>query len=137
MARVRNKDSRAELLLRQGLHARGVRYRLHVRDVPGRPDLAIRKYRFAVFVDGDLWHGNEHTRRGLANLADLFPTNTAFWVQKITRNMERDRQVNVQLADAGWHVVRLWASDVLDNPDAAVQEVIDELNRRRAELAQE
>ncbi len=67
-------------------------------------------------------------------MADLFPTNTAFWVDKITKNMERDRRVNAQLDDEGWHVVRLWASDVLEDPEVAVQHVLDELQRRKAQL---
>jgi DNA mismatch endonuclease (patch repair protein) len=76
MARVRNKDSKAELALRRALHAAGVRYRLHAPDVTGRPDLVIRSRRLAVFVDGDLWHGNpeEIRRRGRDSLGDLFPT---------------------------------------------------------------
>src|ERR1022692_2250102 len=106
MAAVRNKDSRAELALRRALHARGMRYRLHARDVIGNPDLVIRSRRLAVFVDGDMWHGNEHRRRGLASLADLFPTRTDWWVTKIERNMQRDQEVNAQLGADGWTIVR-------------------------------
>src|SRR6516225_10318795 len=73
MAAGRNKDSKAELALRRELHARGMRYRLHARDVPGRPDLVIRSRRLTVFVDGDMWHGNEHRRRGMTSIAELFP----------------------------------------------------------------
>ena len=84
MAAVRNKDSKAELALRRQLHARGLRYRLHARDLPGRPDLVIRKYRLAVFVDGDFWHGNAWKVRGLARFEDQFPSNRDFWVEKFT-----------------------------------------------------
>lgn len=129
MARVRNKDSRAELTLRRELFARGLRYRLHAPDVPGRPDIVIRSRRLAVFVDGDMWHGNEYKRRGLSNLAELFPTRTEWWVKKIQRNMQRDQEVNKQLAAAGWTVVRLWESEVLSNPHNAADRVLDALGQ--------
>jgi DNA mismatch endonuclease (patch repair protein) len=124
MAAVRSKDSKAELALRAALHARDMRYRLHARDVIGRPDLVIRSRRLAVFVDGDMWHGNEHHRRGLASLADLFPTRTEWWVAKIERNMQRDREVNDCLRANGWIVVRLWESEVLRDPQKAADKVL-------------
>lgn len=129
MAAVRNKDSKAELTLRRALHARGLRYRLHAPDVIGRPDLVIRSRRLAVFVDGDMWHGNEYKRRGLSCLADLFPTRTEWWVDKIERNMRRDQQVNEQLAAVGWTVVRIWESEVLEDPGRAADRVLEVLRR--------
>jgi len=124
MSRVRSKDSRAELALRRELHAHGLRYRLHASDVVGRPDIVIRKWKFAVFVDGDMWHGNEHHRRGLSSLAELFPTNTEFWVSKITKNMERDKTVTSKLTADGWIVVRVWESDVLADPAGVADRVL-------------
>lgn len=123
MAAVKHKDSRAELALRRELHARGVRYRLHARDVLGCPDIVVRKRGVAIFVDGDFWHGNAHHRRGLKGLEDLFPTNTEFWVGKIHRTMERDREVTARLKAAGWKVVRLWEEDVLKAPALAADRV--------------
>jgi DNA mismatch endonuclease (patch repair protein) len=117
MAAVRNKNSVAELALRHALHARGVRYRLHARDVVGRPDIVIRKFRLAVFIDGDMWHGNAWRLRGLARMEDMFPTRTEWWVSKINGNIERDRLVTRALEGAGWRVVRVWESDVLNSPD--------------------
>jgi DNA mismatch endonuclease (patch repair protein) len=128
MAAVRNKDSKAELALRRALHARGLRYRLHARDVTGHPDVVIRSRRLAVFVDGDMWHGNEHKRRGLSSLADLYPTRTKWWVDKIERNMRRDQEVNEQLAATGWTVVRIWESEVLEDPQKAADRVLDALS---------
>ncbi|MGH8931458.1 MAG: very short patch repair endonuclease [Egibacteraceae bacterium] len=134
MAAVRNKDSKAELALRRALHARGVRYRLHAKDVIGRPDLVIRKYHLAIFVDGDFWHGNAWRLRGLQRLEDMFPTNTEFWAAKIRRNMARDAEVNEALANDGWTVVRVWESDVRADLKRTVKNVIDviEVARRRA-----
>jgi DNA mismatch endonuclease (patch repair protein) len=124
MAAVRSKDSRAELALRKALHRQGLRFRLHARDVEGRPDIVIRSKRLAVFADGDMWHGNAWRLRGLNRLEDMFPTNTEFWVKKIRRNMERDREVTQRLADKGWTVVRLWESDILADPDEAAKRVL-------------
>ena len=123
MAAVKHKDSRAELALRRELHARGVRYRLHARDIFGCPDIVVRKRAVAVFVDGDFWHGNAHRRRGLNRLEDLFPSNREFWVAKISRTMERDREVTARLQADGWQVVRLWEEDVLRAPTLAADGV--------------
>ena len=127
MAAVRGKDTKAELALRRALHRRGLRYRLHPSDVPGRPDIVIRSRRLAVFADGDMWHGNAWRLRGLSRLEDMFPTNTEFWTKKIRRNMERDREVTARLTKEGWTVVRIWESEILADPDAAARKVLDAL----------
>lgn len=127
MAAVRGKDTKAELALRRALHRRGLRYRLHPPDVFGHPDIVIRSRRLAVFADGDMWHGNAWRLRGLSRLEDMFPSNTEFWTKKIRRNMERDREVTARLKEEGWTVVRLWESDILANPGAAANEVLEAL----------
>jgi len=123
MAAVRSKDSRAELALRSALHGRGFRYRLHARDLPGRPDIVFRQRRVAVFVDGDFWHGNSWRLRGLPNLEAQFPTRTEWWTAKIRRTIERDREVSDALTNAGWHVVRAWESDILANASIVADRV--------------
>lgn len=125
MSRVRNKDSRAELVLRSELHRRGLRFRLHARDVLGRPDVVNRSRRLAIFVDGDFWHGNAWRLRGLARLEDQFPTRTEWWVRKISRTMDRDRAVTAALQADGWTVVRIWESDVLADPSTAATRVLE------------
>jgi DNA mismatch endonuclease, patch repair protein len=129
MRSVRSKDTKPELALRRAVHARGGRFRLHAADVPGRPDLVVRSRKVAVFVDGDLWHGNplEWQRRGRASLADLFPSRTSWWVAKIERNIQRDRHVDQELRTRGWRVLRLWASEVMADPDAAADIVLTAL----------
>lgn len=124
MARVRSRDSKAELALRRAIFARGIRYRLHARELVGCPDLVIRKHRVAVFVDGDFWHGNAWRLRGLPNLEAQFPTRTQWWTSKIQRNMRRDEEVNVALRAEGWKVLRIWESEVLRDPEAAASSVI-------------
>jgi DNA mismatch endonuclease, patch repair protein len=132
MARVRSKDSRAELALRRALHAQGLRYRLHAGDVLGRPDLVIRKDRIAVFVDGDFWHGNAWRLRGLPSLEALFPTRTEWWTNKIRRTMERDKEVTATLRSDGWVVLRIWESEVLEDPVSAAGRVMAVIREGRA-----
>lgn len=129
MRSVRSKNTRPEVALRRAVHACGGRFRLHAADVPGHPDLVVRSRKVAVFVDGDLWHGNpeEWQRRGRTSLADLFPSRTSWWVAKIERNIQRDRDVDRELQTRGWRVMRLWASDVMADPDAAADIVLTAL----------
>jgi len=126
MSRVRNRDSQAELALRRALHAAGLRYRLHAADLPGRPDLVVRSLQLAVFVDGDLWHGNpeEPHRRGRESFADLFPTRTDWWVAKINRNVARDREVDAKLKAAGWKVIRVWEHQILKDPFEVARSIL-------------
>ncbi|MGH8910172.1 MAG: very short patch repair endonuclease [Egibacteraceae bacterium] len=128
----RSKDTRPELLLRRELHRRGIRYRLHARDVPGRPDLVIRRLRVAVFVDGDFWHGNRWRLRGLARLEEDIASNHEYWVPKLERNIARDHQVTAQLEDAGWTVVRIWESDLHRDRAAAADRVERAIRDARA-----
>jgi len=113
MASVRNRDTGPELALRRELHRRGLRYRLRT-NLPGRPDLVFPGARVAVFVDGDYWHGNTWRLRGAESFDSYFDAraNGDFWRDKITRNIDRDRDVNLSLAVSGWLVIRIWESDL-------------------------
>jgi DNA mismatch endonuclease, patch repair protein len=122
MAAVRNTGSTAEMAVRRRLWANGLRYRLGVK-LPGKPDLVFPRQRVAVFIDGDLWHGNSWRVRGLPSLEAQFPTRTAWWVAKIRRNMERDREVSNRLARDGWTVLRYWESEVLADPNGVARSV--------------
>src|SRR5438874_13829898 len=108
------RDTRPELLLRRALRSVGLRYRIDVAALPGRPDLVISATRLAVFCDGDFWHGRNLKRR-LQRLAAGH--NSPYWVSKIKSNVDRDRRVDRQLRDAGWKVLRFWESDVRANPE--------------------
>jgi len=130
MAAVRNKDSKAEVLLRKSLWERGLRYRKHAK-LTGRPDLVFGPARTVVFVDGDFWHGNAWRLRGLPNLEAQFPNRRRWWVRKINRNMERDAEVTAALRRDGWKVLRYWESDVLKAPDRVAARVLAVVRARR------
>lgn len=135
MAAVRSRDSKAELRLRSALHRGGLRYRLHARDVYGTPDIVIRSRRVAIFVDGDFWHGNAWRLRGLPDLASMFPTRTEWWVNKITRNIDRDRAVTKHLTGSGWCVIRVWESDVLADTNRCAVKILAHIRRHTAQSA--
>jgi DNA mismatch endonuclease (patch repair protein) len=106
----RKRDSRHEILLRRELWKLGIRYRKYAADLPGNPDVVFRRARVVVFCDGDFWHGRDWSRlkRALGRRH-----NADYWIAKIARNRERDRQNTKRLAEQGWLVVRLWETDVL------------------------
>jgi DNA mismatch endonuclease (patch repair protein) len=118
--------TRAEMELRRALWALGIRYRLHLKGLPGVPDLALTRARIAVFVDGDFWHGRDWERRQ-RRLAE--GANPGYWVAKIAYNRERDRRNDALLAGLGWRVLRLWETDILKDPQAAARRVADLLAR--------
>lgn len=102
MRGIRGKNTRPELLIRRGLHARGLRYRLHVRDLPGAPDLVFPKFRAVIFVHGCFWHGHG------CHMFRWPSTRQEFWRNKISRNQEVDARAVATLAAAGWRVAEVW-----------------------------
>lgn len=102
MSRIKGKDTKPEMLIRRGLHARGLRYRLHDRSLPGRPDLVFPKYHTAVFIHGCFWHAH-----GCA-LSKLPATRQDFWRQKLEGNAARDRKAIDALQAEGWRVLVIW-----------------------------
>jgi DNA mismatch endonuclease (patch repair protein) len=106
MQAIRQKNTKPEVLLRQLLHARGFRFRLHVKHLPGTPDIVLSKYRAAVFVHGCFWHGHD------CYLFRLPQTRRDFWETKINANRTRDLQTMHALREAGWRVLIVWECGV-------------------------
>lgn len=105
MSRIRGTNTKPERLLRSALHAKGLRYTLHRRDLPGCPDIVFTRRKVAVFVDGCFWHGcPKHSVKP--------KTNRRFWLEKISANRKRDKKVTKQLRILGWKVVRVWEHDL-------------------------
>jgi DNA mismatch endonuclease (patch repair protein) len=123
------RDTKPELALRRALRSVGLRYRIDVAALPGRPDLVIPAARLAVFCDGDFWHGRNLKRR-LQKLAAGH--NAPYWVSKIKGNVDRDRRTDRLLRDAGWNVLRFWESDVLANPERLAKAVLRTTRMRRS-----
>jgi len=106
MAGIRGKDTKPEMIVRRALHARGFRYTLHNRKLPGSPDLCFPKYRAVIFVHGCFWHGHE------CRLFKLPKTRTDFWVQKIEANRARDLRSENALKKSGWRVTQVWECQI-------------------------
>jgi DNA mismatch endonuclease (patch repair protein) len=122
----RSEGGRAERLLRGTLWRRGFRYKKHMSSLPGRPDLVFSSARVCVFCDGDFWHGRDWSRLKL-QLARR--ANSAYWLLKIARNIQRDVEQSEQLKTLGWTVLRLWESDILSNCAAAADRVAAVIRR--------
>ena len=110
MRAVKSKDSEIELLLRKELWSRGLRYRKNVKTVYGHPDIAFIGKKIAVFCDSEFWHGFdwEHRKNDIKSKQD-------YWIPKIERNIERDKEVNRELESDGWIVLRFWGKEIKKN----------------------
>lgn len=110
MARIGNKDTRPELTLRRALHARGLRYRLHDRKLPGTPDLTFRRFGAVCFVHGCFWH-----RHAGCTYTTNPATRPDFWQEKFNANVERDRRAQEELLRAGWRIAIVWECALRNN----------------------
>lgn len=123
MQHIRSKDTTIEVLLRKSLWKKGYRYRKNYDKLPGKPDIAITKYKIAIFCDGEFFHGKDwevlkpRLERG---------NNSEYWIKKISRNMERDDEINKRLLFEGWTVIRFWGNDIKKNIDECVR-VVEEV----------
>jgi DNA mismatch endonuclease (patch repair protein) len=119
MSRIRGRNTKPELLLRRGLHSRGLRFRLHRRDLPGRPDLVFPLHRAVIFVHGCFWHGH-----GCA-LCKEPATRTSFWASKIARNADRDQTASSEAMNLGWRVLTVWECAMRGPGRMHVNELLD------------
>ena len=118
MQQVKNKDSKIELLLRKELWNRGIHYRKNVKTIFGKPDIAFIRKKIAVFVDSEFWHGfNWDVKK------NEIKSNRDFWIAKIERNIARDIEVNNQLTQDGWVVLRFWGNDIKKNVSACADQI--------------
>lgn len=119
MKRIKGKNTKPEKKLRHALWRLGLRYRLHPKNLIGKPDIVFVSKRIAIFVDGDFWHGYDWKVR-----KNQLKINQEFWISKIERNIKRDRENTIKLINAGWCVLRFWEHEVLKNLDRCVKKII-------------
>lgn len=118
MSKIRSKNTKPELLFRKALWSKGVRYRIYSK-LPGKPDVSIKKYKLAIFIDGEFWHGYNWDER-----MKSIKSNRRFWIPKIERNMQRDHEVNQLLTDLGFTVFRFWSKEILNDLDKCINDVL-------------
>lgn len=122
MQRIKGKDTAIEVVLRKALWAKGYRYRKNYKQVPGRPDIALTKYKIAIFCDGEFFHGKDwdvlkpRLEKG---------SNSDYWIKKIERNRERDSEKDAKLSYLGWTVIHFWGKDILRDTETCIK-VIEE-----------
>jgi DNA mismatch endonuclease (patch repair protein) len=127
MSRVRGRDTAPELYVRHALHAAGFRYRLHRRDLPGRPDIVLPGLNTVVFVHGCFWHGHECPRGRRPS------SNSAFWTDKLDRNLSRDRDAAAALVKSGWVVRTVWECQVAEDTRRLLQQLVRRRNQARSD----
>ena len=124
MKNIRSKDTAIEIRLRKALRQKGYRYRKNYKELPGCPDIVLTKYKIAIFCDGEFFHGKDwevlKPRLKQSN-------NSQFWINKISRNIERDDEVNKKLLFLGWTVIRFWGKDIKKKTEECVKVVEEEI----------
>jgi len=107
------------MLLRRELRNRGLRYRINNNKLPGKPDISIKKYKLAVFVDGEFWHGYKWMEK-----KEQIKSNRKFWIPKIERNLQRDVENDQKLKKMGYEVIRFWANEIKEDVSACAEPII-------------
>ena len=122
MQHIRSNNTKIEIILRKALWHRGYRYRINYKKLPGKPDIVLTKYKIAIFCDGEFFHGKDwEVLKPRLEKGD----NGSFWISKISRNRERDDEINKKLLFMGWTVIRFWGNDIKKNTDECIR-VIEE-----------
>ena len=128
MAHIKARDTGIEVVLRKALWGKGYRFRKNYKQLPGRPDIALTKYKIAIFCDSEFFHGKDWDtlRAKLKN-----GKNSDYWIPKIERNIERDKEKDILLKSQGWIVIHFWGSEILKNTDECVKAVEDAIFDRK------
>ncbi len=131
MQHIRSKDTKPEVVLRKALWHKGYRYKKNYKDLPGKPDIVLTKQRICIFVDSEFFHGkgfeSEYESKKYKSLREQLThgNNSEFWLKKIQKNMDRDREVDAELKGLGWTVLRFWSKDAIRKTEECIQ-VIEE-----------
>ena len=131
MYKRQGKNTKPELAFRKALWQSGYRYRIDYKKLIGRPDIALKKYKTVIFIDGEFWHGHNWEER-----KHKIKSNREFWIPKIERNIQRDQEVNQALQEKGYKVFRFWETEVKKNLDECLEEVLTHLNTIKAAFSQ-
>jgi len=122
MSRINGKNTRPEILVRKFLFSKGFRYRLHVKNLPGKPDIVLPKYKTIIFINGCFWHGHENCKYYVVP-----KTRTEWWMKKINETKSRDSKILKALSLLGWNVFVIWACEIKSNEFQRVEELISEM----------
>ena len=124
MSKIRGKNTKPEMILRSLLFRQGFRFRLHKKDLPGKPDIVLPKYKTVIFVHGCFWHYHKECREGR-----IPSTNTKFWEGKLFKNVEKDAKYKEALENLGWNVLTVWECEIEKSTEAIVKNIISLLKK--------
>lgn len=125
MSQIKCKDTKPEFLVRKYLHAKGLRFRLHNRNLPGKPDLTLPKYRSVIFVNGCFWHGHNGCK-----FFKLPGTKSEWWKEKIENTINRDRTTELKLKELGWRVIVIWECELKStNQDSTMKRIYNNITK--------
>jgi len=129
MSNIRSSDTKPEIFFRKALWRWGIRYRKNVKNLFGKPDIAIKKYKLVIFIDGDFWHGNDWAKRHFSSREEMLASYSEYWQKKIRRNVERDIEVNKYYKANGWTILRFWQNDVEKKLNKCIIKTIKTIKR--------
>jgi len=123
MSKIKGKDTKPEILVRKFLHANGYRYRLHDKKLPGKPDIVLKKHNTVIFIHGCFWHGHEGCKYYV-----IPKTRTQWWLNKINRNKEKDKESTETLQKEGWNIITIWECELKkEKRENTLQKLIQKL----------
>jgi len=130
MSSIKSANTKPEMILRKALWRRGLRYRVNVKALPGKPDIVFTKAKITVFCDGDFWHGHNWAIRGMESLESELKRYSTYWKEKISKNIKRDTENTALLESSGWVVVRIWESEIKSDASRCANTIIDIYTQR-------
>ena len=122
MSKIRAKDTKPELLFRKALWNKGYHYRKNVKKLPGNPDIVINKFKLIIFIDGEFWHGYKWLEK-----KKKIKSNRSFWIPKIERNMQRDKENEMKLKKMGFTVFRFWEHQIKKDIETCLNQVLNHI----------
>ena len=124
MSKVRSKNTKPELIIRSHLHNLGYRFRIHIKDLPGCPDLTLKKYQTVIFIHGCFWHQHQNCKK-----ATIPKNNRGFWLNKLNNTVTRDKKQEIMLRELGWNVIAIWECDIYKDLESVIIYITSQLSK--------
>ncbi|MBN2572335.1 MAG: DNA mismatch endonuclease Vsr [Ignavibacteriales bacterium] len=128
MSKIRSKNTKPELLIRSELYKLGYRFRLHQKNLPGKPDIVLKKYSTVIFIHGCFWHYHKKCRDG-----KIPNSNIEYWKNKLINNSKRDKKHKSQLKKIGWHVITIWECEIKNDITKQILKIVDILEKQNTQ----
>jgi len=134
MSAIRSTETKPEIFFRKALWQWGIRFRKNVKGLFGKPDIAIKKYKIVIFIDGDFWHGLDWEKRKFASQEEMLASYSEYWSKKIRRNIERDKEVTKYYKKNKWTILRFSTSEINAKLNKCIIKIIKTIDRKRKNM---